>query len=67
MNQFATVVLVRCGKSVWYDKSSTESVELLLNLTQAQHMVRHLDQMSRQCHSKVEVFQLCSAHETYGV
>ena len=45
MNQFAMVVLVRCGKSVWCDKSSTESVELLLNLTQAQHMVRHLDQM----------------------
>ena len=67
MNQFATAVLVRCSKSIWYDKSLAESVKLLLNLTQAQHKVRHLDQMSRQCHSKVELFQLCSAHEKYGV
>ena len=63
MNQFATVVLVRCGKNVWCDKS----VKLLLDLTQAQHMVSHLDQMSHQCHSKIELFQLCSAHEKYGV
>ena len=67
MNQFATVVLVRCGKNVWCDKSLAESVKLLLNLTQAQHMVRHLDQMSHQCHSKIELFQLCLAHEKYGV
>ena len=67
MNQFAMAVLVRCGKSIWYDKSLAESVKLLLNLTQAQHKVHHLDQMSRQCHSKVELFQLCSAHEKYGV
>ena len=67
MNQFATVVLVRCGKNVWCNKSLAESVKLLLNLTQAQHMVHHLDQMSHQCHSKMELFQLCSAHEKYGV
>ena len=67
MNQFATVVLVRCGKNFWCDKSLAESVKLLLNLTQAQHMVHHLDQMSHQCHSKIELFQLCSAREKYGV
>ena len=33
LNQFGTAVLVRCGKSVWCGKRSTESVELLTNLT----------------------------------
>ena len=33
LNHFGTAVLVRCGKSVWCDKSSTESVELNLGLT----------------------------------
>ena len=63
MNQFAMAVLVRCFKSIWYDKSLAESVKLLLNLTQAQHKVLHLEQMSRQCHSKVELFQLGLASE----
>ena len=33
LNQFGMAVLVRCDKSVWCDKSSTESAELLSNLT----------------------------------
>ena len=52
LNQFGTAVLVWCGKSVKFD-----SVELLSNL----------NQMSRQCRSKVELIQLGSAHEKYGV
>ena len=62
-----TAVLVRCGKSVWCTKSSTESVELLSNLTFARHTVCRLHQMSRQCCSKVELIQSGSAHEKYGV
>ena len=37
------------------------------NLTYVRHTVRRLNQMSRQCRSKVELIQLGSAHEKYGV
>ena len=47
--------------------SSTESVELLSNFTWVRHTVRRLNQMSRQCGSKVELIQLGLAHEKYGV
>ena len=47
--------------------SSTESVELLSNLTYVRHTVRRLNQMTRQCRSKVELIQLGSAHEKDGV
>ena len=36
--------------------SSTESVELLSNLTYVRHTVRLLNQMSRQCRSKSNLF-----------
>ena len=35
--------------------------------TRARHTVRRLNQMSRQCRSEVELIQLGSAHEKYGV
>ena len=63
MNQFGTAVLVCCGKAL----SMTESVELLSNLLKVRHMVRLLNQMSRQCCSKVELIQLGLAHEKYSV
>ena len=50
LNQFSTAVSVRCGES------STESVELLSNLTLARHMVCWLNQMSRQCRLKSNLF-----------
>ena len=56
LNQFGTAVLVWCGKS-----------ELLSNLTWVRHTVRRLNQMSHQCRSKVELIQVGSAHEKYGV
>ena len=52
------------SESIWYGSFSlvrTESVELLSNLTYARHTVRRLNQMSRQCRSKVELIQLGSA------
>ena len=49
MNQFGTAVLVRCANS------STESVELLSDLTYTRHTVRRLNQMSLHCRSKVEL------------
>ena len=61
LNQFGTAVLVRCCKG------STESVELLSNLTWARHTVRRLNQMSRQWRFKVELIQLGSAREKYVV
>ena len=63
LNQFGTAVLVGAAKAV----SSTESVELLSNLTWVRHTVRRLNQMSHQCRSKVQLIQLSSAHEKYGV
>ena len=62
-DQFGTAVLVWCGKSVKFDRVC----RTLSNLTQVRHTVRRLNQMSRQCRSKVELIQLGSAHEKYGV
>ena len=61
LNQFGMAVSVKCGKS------STESVELLSNLTLTRHTVRRLNQMSRQGRFKVELIQFCSTREKYGV
>ena len=61
LNQFGTAVSVKCGKS------STESVELLSNLTLTRHTVRRLNQMSLQGRFKVELIQFGSAREKYGV
>ena len=63
LNQFGIAVFVRCAKAL----SSTVSVELLSILTEAQHPVRRLNQMSRQFRSEVELIQLGSEHEKYGV
>ena len=63
LDQFGTAVLVWCGKSVKFDRVC----RTLSNLTQVRHTVRRLNQMSRQCRSKVELLQLGSAHEKYGV
>ena len=59
MNQFGMAVLGWCSKSVKLDRL----VELLSNLTFARHTLHFLNQMSHQCHSKVELNQLGLAHE----
>ena len=56
------LVLVWCGKSVKLDRVYRTFVELNLGST---HGIRRLNQMSRQCRSKVELVQLGSAHEKY--
>ena len=65
LNQFGTAVLVWCGKSVKFDRVCRTFVEL--NLGSTHGTPSRLNQMSRQCRSKVELIQLGSAHEKYGV
>ena len=60
LNQFGSAVLVWCGKSIRFDRVRQTFVELSLAEC-------HLNQMLRQCLSKVELIQLGSAHEKYGV
>jgi len=64
LNQFGTAVLVWCGKSVKFDRVCRTFVERNLGST---HGTPSDDEMSRQCRSKVELIQLGSAHEKYGV
>ena len=40
---------------------------VLSTLTLSQYTVRRLNQMLRKCRCKVELVQLSSAHEKYGV
>ena len=57
LNQLGTAVLVRCGKR------STDSVELHLGSTHGEPSESDVAPVSL----KVELFQLGSAHEKYGV
>ena len=69
LNQFGMAVLVWCGKSVKFDRVCQTFVELNSGSTHGtpSESDARRDQMSRQCRSKVELIQLGSAHEKYGV
>ena len=64
LNQFGTAVSVWCGKSVKFNRVCQTFVELNLGST---HGAPSESDVLRQCRYKVEIIQLGSAHEKYGV
>ena len=65
LNQFGTAVLVWCGKSVKFDRACRTFVELNLGSTHGAPSESEVAPVSLQI--KVELIQLGSAHEKYGV